>query len=313
VAQHDLAAQELERAERLRGTNSQSEYDEAVANEKIALADLAIAQARLEQAKISLKQSDINLDYSTIRSPIDGIVIDRRVNVGQTVVAGLNAPSLFLLARDLSRLQVWAAVNEADIGQVTIGQSVTFRVDAYREAEFAGQVSQIRLNASTSHNVVTYGVIVDIDNTDGKLLPFMTANLQFEVSRKPNVMLVPNQALRWKPELHEVSPVFRQRFTEKNEGLGAASHENTSTNDGNDDDSSSADAEGQTVQVDEPTLWVKHDDGLLKPIPVEIGMSDGVQTEIVAGDVQELTKVAVATIQEKRRDFVSSFVSRVTE
>ena len=111
-------------------------------------------------------------------------MIDRRVNVGQTVVAGMNAPSLFLLAKDLSHMLVWSAVNEADIGDIEVGQNVTFTVDAYRDRTFSGKVSQIRLNASLQQNVVTYGVIVDVDNTDGKLLPYMTAKLQFEVAQR---------------------------------------------------------------------------------------------------------------------------------
>ena len=107
-----------------------------------------MSEAKVEQAKSAKKQAEINLSYTTIRSPVDGAVLDRRVNVGQTVVAGLNAPSLFLLANDLSRMQVWAAVNEADIGQVHPGQKVTFKVDAYRDQTFPGTVSQIRLDAS---------------------------------------------------------------------------------------------------------------------------------------------------------------------
>ena len=141
-----------------------------------------MAEAKLDQAKIAAKQAEINLTYTTIPSPIDGIVIDRRVNVGQTVVAGMNAPSLFLLAKDLSHMRVWAAVNEADIGEIKVGQKVTFTVDAYRDRTFTGKVSQIRLTPVSSTNVVTYGVMVDVDNADGKLLPYMTAKLQFEVA-----------------------------------------------------------------------------------------------------------------------------------
>ncbi len=141
------------------------------------------------------------------------MVIDRRVNVGQTVVAGMNAPSLFLLAKDLGHMLVWSAVNEADIGDIHVGQTVTFKVDAYRDRTFSGKVSQIRLNASLQQNVVTYGVIVDVDNPDGKLLPYMTAKLQFEVARRPNAILVPNQALRWQPTWEQISPSARAGLT----------------------------------------------------------------------------------------------------
>ncbi len=291
-SRYDLATKELNRANLLRSTISESEYDEVVASQQTAKAELAIAEARLEQARISLKQAEINLGYTTIRSPIDGIVLDRRVNVGQTVVVGLNTPSLFLLAEDLRRMQVWAAVNEADIGQVYVGQPVTFKVDAYRDEEFIGAVSQIRLNASTAHNVVTYGVIVDIDNTNGKLLPYMTANLQFEVSRRQDVLLVPNQALRWRPTLDEISPSYRSAY-------GKSQKEPV--------------AGDQRVELDSPTLWIVAEDGLLRPVQVETGLSDGVLTEIVSDELSVDQALAVATIQHKRRDFVSSFVSRVTE
>ncbi|MFM8892495.1 MAG: efflux RND transporter periplasmic adaptor subunit, partial [Planctomycetia bacterium] len=121
------------------------------------------------------------LGYTTIASPIRGVIIDRRVNIGQTVVASLNAPSLFLIAKDLRRLQIWASVNEADIGNVRVGQRVLFTVDALVDREFTGIVGQIRLNASMIQNVVTYTVVISVDNADGSLLPDMTANLQFEV------------------------------------------------------------------------------------------------------------------------------------
>src|SRR5207245_1534448 len=127
--------------------------------------------------------------------------IDRRVNVGQTVVSSLSAPSLFLLAKDLKRIQVWAAVNEADIGRLKVGHRVTFTVDAFPKDVFAGKVDQIRLNASNTQNVVTYTVVVSTDNASGQLLPYMTANLLFQVDNRPNALLVPNSALRWRPEL----------------------------------------------------------------------------------------------------------------
>src|SRR5262249_12654673 len=154
----------------------------------------------LSRSEAMLREAQVNLGYTQIRSPVDGVIVDRRVNVGQTVVAGLNAPSLFLIAKDLTKLQVWASVNEADIGNIHAGQSVRFTVDAYPKETFVGQVAQIRLNASMTQNVVTYTVVISTDNSQGKLLPYMTANLQFEVDRRHDVLLVPNAALRWKPQ-----------------------------------------------------------------------------------------------------------------
>ncbi len=293
LVSYEQTARDAKRAELLRGTNSESEYEASVTAEKIAQAELAIADAKIAQAETLLRQAKINLDFATIRSPIDGVILDRRVNVGQTVVAGLNAPSLFLIAKDLSHMQVWAAVNEADIGQVSIGQTVTFTVDAYRDENFKGRVSQIRLNASTANSVVTYGVIVDIDNTDGKLLPYMTANLMFEVSRRIDVLVVPNQAVRWKPTADQIAIDFREDFLV--------------------DDPMALTPGQKIVSVTKPTLWVEDSPGLVRPIAIRAGISDGVMMEVANEELQSGTNVVMGIIPKKKQDFVSSFISRVTK
>jgi HlyD family secretion protein len=291
------------RAQELRDTNSEADYEKAEAEAEMAKAEVAMAEAKVNDAQIATKQAEINLGYTVISAPVDGEVIDRRVNVGQTVVAGMNAPSLFLLAKDLSRMLVWAAVNEADIGDVYVGQNVTFTVDAYRERVFSGQVSQIRLNASLQQNVVTYGVIVDVENTDGKLLPYMTAKLQFEVARRKNAVLVPNQALRWQPTWTQVSPAARQ-------GLKAPSR-----------DEASPDARGEDAGEDvepkvdrgSPTVWIVADDGLVRPVSVQAGLSDGMLTEILGGDVKPSDAVVIHAVRKAQPDFVSSFINQVTD
>ena len=171
----------------------------------------AIVQAKgtVAQAEATLKRALQNLNYCTIKSPVKGVIIDRRVNIGQTVVSSLNAPSLFLLAKDLNRLQVWVSVNEADIGRIKPGQPVTFTVDAQPGDVFPGKVGKIRLNATMTQNVVTYTVEVDTDNSGGKLLPYLTANVTFIVGERKNVLLVPNAALRWTPQLEQVVAEFR--------------------------------------------------------------------------------------------------------
>ena len=172
-------------------------YDQYKATYETAKSNLAIAEAAVDQAvagaevaKANLKQAEENLAYCTVKSPVDGVVIDRRVNLGQTIVSSTAASSLFLIARDLKRIQVWASVNEADIGKIHEGQSVSFTVDAFGDQLFKGVVNKIRLNATMSQNVVTYTVEVNHDNSDGKLLPYLTTNLQFEVGRRENVLLV---------------------------------------------------------------------------------------------------------------------------
>src|SRR5262245_52537415 len=181
---------------------------------KDANANVAKARAALADSKAMLANAEINLGYCTIRSPVNGVIVDRRVNIGQTVVSSLNAPSLFLIAKDLKRLQVWASVNEADIGNIYSGQPVTFSVDAYPGRVFKGVVApdQPRLNASMTQNVVTYTVVVNTDNSDGKLLTYLTANLQFEVSKRAGVLLVPNAALRWRPAPEQVVPEAREEY-----------------------------------------------------------------------------------------------------
>src|SRR6185312_9467661 len=162
------------------------------------------AKATVLQQQAVLELAKTNFDYTTIVSPIDGTIIDRRVNIGQTVVSSLNAPSLFLIARDLRRMQVWAAVNEADIAKVTPGTKVHFQVDALPKDTFHGTVFQRRLNAAMTQNVVIYTVVIDVDNSELKLLPYLTADVFFEVDSRKDVLLVPNAALRFKPTPEQI-------------------------------------------------------------------------------------------------------------
>lgn len=289
------------RAEKLRDTNAVSDFENATADYEIAQAEVAAGEAKVEQAKVLAEQAQINLGYTTIRSPVDGVVIDRRVNVGQTVVAGLNAPSLFLMAKDLSKMHVWAAVNEADIGDIRVGQAVTFKVDAYGDRVYSGKVTQIRLNASMVQNVVTYGVVVEVDNLDGSLLPYMTAKLQFEVARRSKVLLVPNQALRWQPRWEEVSPSVRDDLRARQAAAPVGNHEEEI-----DDE-----ATEEKVDLGTPTLWVLADDGFARPVKVQTGLSDGLSTEVSGSELAEAVHVVLKVVREAQPDFVSSFISKV--
>lgn len=281
-------AQQLART----GSVSDAEYDLAKADFEIAEANLAVAQAAIEQAKANLvrhekglaaveaelREAEQNLAYTTIRSPVKGVIIDRRVNVGQTVVASLNAPSLFLIAKDLRKLEVWASVNEADIGQIRPGQKVEFTVDAFPGEVFHGEVGQIRLNAAMTQNVVTYTVVVRTDNPDGKLIPYLTANLRFEVGRADDSLLVPNQALRYRPKLERIAPDAR--------------------------------GEAQAILASKPSdaperfVWTP-DGRFVRPVAVEVGSSDAARTEIRSG-LNEGDDVVVGEIQVDADDEVSS-------
>ena len=169
--------------QRKSGTISSSYYHLADFNQKTAKASIAVAEATLAENKAALKQAEIELGYTTIRSPVKGVIIDRRANVGQTVAGTLNSASLFLVA-DIEKLQVWANVKEADIGQIHPRQRVRFTVDAYPGKVFEGEVKQIRLNATMFQNAVAYTVVVTVSGATDKLLPYMTANLEFEKEPK---------------------------------------------------------------------------------------------------------------------------------
>jgi len=278
------AQQDWGRAQRLGPSDAlaQSAYDQYQANYEVAKANLAAAEAAVEQtkaavaqAKANLDTAQINLDYCTIRSPVKGVVVDRRVNIGQTVVSSLSAPSLFLIARDLKRIQAWVSVNEADVGSIFQGQPVTFTVDAYPGRVFKGQVGQVRLNATMTQNVVTYTVEVDTNNDDGKLLPYLTTNAQFTIGRRQGVLLVPNAALRWTPKPNQISPEAGQ--TARAPGV-----------------SSIRDSGAGSGAVGAPrvhgTIWVEQGE-FVRPVHVSVGLTDGTSTEIEGKDLTEGMRV----------------------
>lgn len=159
------------------------------------------ARAQIEQSTAALSQAETNLGYTKIRSPIDGVVADRQYDVGQTVAASFQAPTLFTIAQDLTKMQIQADVDQADIGRIAIGQHAAFTVDAYPEERFDGEIRQIRLNATVNQNVVTYPVIIEVANPGEKLRPNMTANVIIDVAKVEDVLRIPNAALRFKPEL----------------------------------------------------------------------------------------------------------------
>ncbi len=206
------AQADLKRAAKLMETNAiaRADYDAAVANFEVAKANVDVDEAAIRQAEATRQLASTDMGYTVIQSPVKGVIVDRRVNVGQTVVASLNAPSLFLLAKDLTRMQVWASVNEADIGRIRKGVKARFTVDAHPNENFYGEVAQIRFNANMNQNVVTYTVVVSADNSSMKLLPYLTANVQFEIEEHLGVLRVPNAALRWKPKPQQIAPDIRE-------------------------------------------------------------------------------------------------------
>jgi HlyD family secretion protein len=248
----------------------QSAYETAKANVAVGEAAILQAKASLDQAEAVLQRAQRNLVYCTIKSPVKGVVIDRRVNIGQTVVSSLNAPSLFLIAKDLRRMQVWVAVNEADIGKIHPGQPVAFTVDAFPGETFQGEVGKVRLNASMTQNVVTYTVEIITDNSSGRLLPYLTANVQFELNRRRDVLLVPNAALRWTPSAEQVAPSFREVLDNPSDRKGKP--EGTPR-------SASAPAKASGGTMSRGTIWVTEGE-YVRPLRVSLGLTDGTYTEV---------------------------------
>jgi HlyD family secretion protein len=256
---------------------SQSSYDAYQSAYETAKANVAVGEAAILQAKASLAQSEAllqraqrNLGYCTIKSPVNGVIIDRRVNIGQTVVSSLNAPSLFLIAKNLKRMQVWVAVNEADIGKIHPGQPVAFTVDAFPGETFRGEVGKVRLNASMTQNVVTYTVEIITDNSTGRLLPYLTANVQFELNRRRDVLLVPNAALRWKPSAEQVAPKVREALDSPSDRKGKP--EGTPR-------SNSGPAKASGGNMSRGIVWVTEGE-YVRPIRVSLGLTDGTNTEV---------------------------------
>lgn len=182
------------------GSVSVSDYDTYVTAAESARAALSAAQGSVAQASGSYAQAKTNLDYATIRSPVDGIVISRAVDVGQTVAASFQTPTLFTIAQDLTKMQILATVDESDIGRIREGGEASFSVDAYPEARFSGTVTQVRNAATTVSNVVTYTVVVGVDNSDLRLKPGMTANVTFVTDKKDDALKIPTAALRFRPK-----------------------------------------------------------------------------------------------------------------
>jgi len=259
-------------------------YETAKATVAVSEAAVVQAQKTVAQAEATLKRARTNLGYCTIKSPVKGVIIDRRVNIGQTVVASLNAPSLFLIAKDLRRMQVWVAVNEADIGRIRPGLPVSFTVDAFPGEVFRGEVGKVRLNASMTQNVVTYTVEVITDNSSGRLLPYLTANVQFEFSRHNNVWMVPNAALRFKPQPEQIAPEYRDAYP------GSARDGQSGR-----EDPRTASGSAQTTSrggLNRGVVWVVHGNHV-RPIRVRVGESDGMMTEVEGDGLEEDLEVII--------------------
>lgn len=258
------ASLELQRIEQAfeRSVASNFELESAKIGEKASSAALNAAQAQILVAKAELEAAHIELSKTIIRSPIDGMVISRDVDEGQTVAASLSAPTLFTIAKDLRKMRVNAAVSETDIGKVREGMEAQFRVDAYPGRKFRGVVTQVRFAETVSDNVVTYETLIDVDNPDLALRPGMTATVLFEVAKAEDVQSVPNAALRFDPNRTPRQINWRP-------------------------------GRGQAIKPRVYTLV----DGRLNEVTVELGLNDGSQTQIVSGDLEVGDAVVIEQVR----------------
>ena len=269
---------DFERASALAKTNAgtQQELDLARANYESAKASVDAADAGVAQAKAQVSQKTAavevartNLNYTVIRSPIDGIVVARNVDVGQTVAASLQAPTIFTIAQDLTKMQVYAKVDESDVGRIKLGHVVSFKVDAFPKDHFTGMVSQVRMNPTTVQNVVTYDAIIDFQNPDLKLFPGMTAYVTIPVATAEDVVKLPNAALRFNPPLapEEVRALYAQYGIDQAQ-LGASA-----------DDAGPSTAR-RSPRSESVVVWKKRADGTLEPVQVTLGITDHAYTEV---------------------------------
>jgi HlyD family secretion protein len=245
---------------------AQADVDTAEANWNIAKAQLAASAAGVQQSAAALHQSQVNLKYATIYSPIDGVVISRSVDVGQTVAASLQAPTLFTIAQDLTKMQVDTSVAEGDVGKIGTGMRVTFSVDAYPGQRFEGSVRQVRDAAVTVQNVVTYDAVIDVDNSKRLLKPGMTATVTFTPAERTDVLRVPNAALRYRPPAKPAG-------------------------------SAAPRAAGPPAPKDRRTVY-RLAGVVAQPVEIQIGLTDGSVTEVVSGGLREGDTVITESLSE---------------
>ncbi len=272
------------------GVISQQALDLAKANADTAQAGVNAGQAQVTQAAAQVSQkaaavsvAQTNLNHTIIRSPIDGTVVARNIDVGQTVAASLQAPTLFNIAQDLTKMQVYAATDESDIGQIKVGQPITFTVDAFPRDTFHGVVSQIRMNATTVQNVVTYNTIIDFDNPDTKLFPGMTAYVTIPVASATNVVKVPNGALRFTPDLkpEQMAALEQQAgITPKASASKSKGGRNRSEAGGNAAGASGQSRAATPAPQDTAIVWKLTADKKLAPVQIKTGITDHTFTEV---------------------------------
>ena len=267
---------------------SQAQVQQSQAQVGQSQAQVQAAEAQVQQAAAALQLAQVNLAHTTIASPIDGVVVSRDVNVGQTVAASLSAPTLFTIANDLTKMQVIANIDQADIGLVENAKSVKFGVDAFPGKDFEGKIEQMRLNPQNVQNVVTYNVVIDVDNPEQKLKPGMTTNLTFTIDERNNVLKVPNSALRFIPQdaSQRTGNGGNGNWQGRRQQSGSGSSDQSART-GNSGDVQFARATDPVLAGQTRSVWVLGQDGKPQRRRIKIGLTDGASTEVVEGNLVE--------------------------
>jgi HlyD family secretion protein len=281
---------------------AKSNYDSANASVGGAAANVTQAEAQVAQKDAAVAVAQTNLDYTVIRSPIDGTVVARNVDVGQTVAASLQAPTIFTIAQDLKKMWVYAKTDESDVGNIKIGKPVTFKVDAFPKDTFHGVVSQVRMNATTVQSVVTYDTIIEFANPELKLFPGMTAYVTIPVATVQNAVKVPNTALRYKPPMtaEEILATYKQYGIEGG-GERQAADGPVATGSG-----AQAGPPSQNLprapKTDTAVVWKLHPDNTMAPVKVSLGITDHAYTEVTAvlkGELKEGDDLVIRSVAPK--------------
>jgi HlyD family secretion protein len=272
---------------------AKSNYDAASASVDAAAANITQAEAQVSLKEAAVTVAQTNLDYTVIRSPIDGTVVARNVDVGQTVAASLQAPTIFTIAQDLTKMWVYAKTDESDVDNIKVGKTVTFKVDALPKQTFQGVVSQIRMNPTTVQSVVTYDTIIEFANPELKLFPGMTAYVTIPVDTAQNVLKLPNTALRYKPPMaaEEILGVYKRYGIETGEGQQLA-----------DNAESGKQNVPRAPKAETAVVWKLHPDNTMEPVKVSLGITDHAYTEISAvlrGELKEGDDVIIRSVAPK--------------
>ncbi len=266
---------------------AKANYDSANAGVGAADANVTQAEAQVSQKAAALTVAQTNLNYTVIRSPIDGTVVARNVDVGQTVAASLQAPTIFTIAQDLTKMLVYTKTDESDVGNIKHGKAVTFKVDAFPKDTFHGVVSQVRMNPTTVQSVVTYDTIIEFANPELKLFPGMTAYVTIPVATVQDVLKVPNTALRYKPPLgpEEILAIYKQYGIEGNDRQQAG-------------DDPPAPGRSQPIgdsqnlprgpRAENAVVWKLHADNTMEPVKISLGITDHAYTQVMAVMKREL-------------------------